>query len=280
MKIEEIYKKEISQNDIPNTDEGCYKDLLPKTNKRSKSVLQKPRRMMPPREKKTLLELMVEYDPKIQKLMKLNEEVAEFRKEVYEENVYRKKDKYIETIFQPEKEEIIDTAPRSIRTTNLFRDTDIEETPAYFEYQMLNKIRKDNKSLIGKYKEDRRKKVYQPLPWGKGVPKIIVKGGSKTIENIIEKSPIKENESPRFENGFNTNRKTQEDTIVLEDRQIIAQKARKELKLIKERKEFEEKLKDCLTNPIFKTQFDVTDIKSMQKYMPKMELMNYVNLND
>ena len=62
--------------------------------------------------------------------------------------------------------------PRSIKICNLFRDTDIEDSPEYFQYALLSKLKKES-STSKVTKEDKRRTNFQILPWLKRSPNVI-----------------------------------------------------------------------------------------------------------
>jgi hypothetical protein len=139
------------------------------------------------------------YHNKLGEIIDLNSEVVQFTKEIKKENIERKKSKYIAAIFDRKKRPR--SPPRSIKTTNLFQDTNLEDSPSFFEYQLM--IRMKNEQITKASRVVEQKKRFQMLSWRSHLPQIVYKPtyrtplsrcGDKIMEELDSEETIHEEE--------------------------------------------------------------------------------------
>ncbi len=258
---------------------------------------------------------MLQRDPAIEKLLQLNEEVAKFAKEVKRENIERKKNKYIARSFCKRRP----VAPlRSIKKANLFKEIDIEDTPAYFEYQLLCRVRNEAASQVNSLIDDKKEAV-SSLPWRRSSPRIISKfkpsvAGSKygremSIDtsasrvDLMQPADFSQGASSTRSHGLLHSRGgstlqnrlasrvssirestmgTLEETESQDPYQVFGeQNVRKKAaaKVKREKAAFVKKFKESLMNPIMRQQCDMSDVKNISKHIPVIPLVKFKTLD-
>lgn len=158
---------------------SCYKYLLENKPRTKQAASSKA------------FQTMLEKTFGMDEVVTLNEQVTNFIKEAQKEKIKsKKKCKDIAAIFNEEARP--KSPPRLIKTTDLFREIDLDN-PAiraeYEEFQFQHRLKLDSIATICRTVE-KKKKFQALLPWRKKIPKICLK---KVYESPLVRGPEKGN---------------------------------------------------------------------------------------